>query len=205
MPHRSSFRGRARSGISDSQRRKKSWIQVTGPTQGATGGIATPDIQTPNMNIEVPASVLGTIGFGVGSSAALFSDPVLDKVPAESIILRIRGSLNLPKNSVVTAIVENVAVGIAVMEAGAAALGAAPNPASPDGGAWDGWMFYRSQQAVALDANATIIDIKSMRKVESGMAIIVVAGIFQSRSDGVAPQTSSFQVQLNLRALILLP
>jgi len=92
-----------------------------------------------------------------------------------------------------------------VLESSAAALGACPNPATPDGGAWDGWMFYRSQQTAALDANASIIDVKSMRKVQSGMSIIVVVGCFEAGSVPGAAQCAAFQVQLNLRALILLP
>jgi len=203
MPNRS-FRGRARGGISPSQRRKKSWVQVTGPTIDSAGQVDA-TIQTPNINIPVAAVGPGPAGVGQGSSSGLFSDPVLDKVPAESTILRIRGSVNLPKNLVGVGSVTNFAIGIGVMEAGAAALGAFPNPATPDGGAWDGWMFYRSQQAGALDANATIFDVKSMRKVQSGSAIIIVVGTFVSRSDSQGASTQIFQVQLNLRALILLP
>jgi len=199
MGHR---RSTFRRGISQSQRRKKSWIQVSGPAVG-TDDVIGSDL-TPNMNISVPAGPAASVGFPSASSAGLFSDPFSDKIPEESTILRLRGSLNLPKNDVITQGTNNYAIGIGVMEAGAAALGAFPNPATVDGGAWDGWMFYRSQQAGSLDANAAIIDVKSMRKVQSGMAIIIVVG-------GVHTVTSStsgliaFQAQINLRALILLP
>jgi len=200
MPHRSSFRGRGRGGISDAQRRKKSWVQVTGPAVASDGSVGV--VQTPQMNIDVPA---GPAAAPSASSAGLFSDPTLDKVPEESTILRIRGSVNLPKNTIGTAFVENFAVGIGVMEATAAALGAFPNPASPAGGAWDGWMFYRSIQATALDANATVIDVKAMRKVQSGMAIIIVVGAYVAHTGANTSASTAFQLQINLRALILLP
>jgi len=202
MPNRSSFRGRGRVGISQSQRRKKSWINVTAGTQLIDGSLG-PTLN-PNINIFVPSATSG--GLFVGSSAGLFSDPVLDKVPAESTILRIRGSVNLPKNTVGlgAAGAENFAIGIGVMEATAASLGAFPNPATPEGGAWDGWMFYRSQQATSLDANAAIIDVKAMRKVQSGEAIIIAVGAFQTVVSG-SSLTTEFNAQINLRALILLP
>jgi len=156
------------------------------------------------MNLEIP-STLGLTG-SQGSSVGLISDPVLDKVPNESTILRLRGSVNLPKNSVGVNLVTNFAIAIGVMEATAAALGAFPNPATPEGGAWDGWMWYRSQQAASLDANASVFDVKSMRKVQSGSAIIIVAGRFSSSADGtpLGAETADL-VQINLRGLILLP
>jgi len=201
MAHRSrNFRGR---GISDSQRRKKSWIQITGPTVSSDGTIASPDVQTPNMNFVIP-SATGT-SLPSSASVGLISDPVLDKVPAESTILRLRGSVNLPKNIIDLTDVNTFAIGIGVMEATAAALGAFPNPATPAGGAWDGWMFYRSSQQGALDSNAGIIDVKSMRKVQSGSAIIIVFGQFNSSTDGSFPDIVAAEMQLNLRGLILLP
>jgi len=199
MAHARSFRGR---GISASQRRKKSWIMVTGPTIGTDGVFGTQ--QTPNINFAVPASTNAVANLA-SSSLVIFSDPVLDKVPAESTILRIRGSINLPKNVISAASSTMFALGIGVMEAGAAALGAAPNPATNEGGAWDGWMFFRSQQAASLDANATQFDVKSMRKVQSGQAIIIVVGVQQTFSDGTVFETTAFDAQINLRALILLP
>jgi len=192
------FRGR---GISDSQRRKKSWIQITGPTVGTDGIIGSQ--QTPNMNLQIPGG--GTQDTPYGLSIGLVSDPILDKVPAESTILRIRGSVNLPKNQLTTIESENFAIGIGVMESTAAALGAFPNPATPEGGAWDGWMWYRSQQTGALDANASLFDVKSMRKVQSGQSIIVVAGVFVSTSDGSQSSNVAVDVGINMRALILLP
>jgi len=206
MPPARGFRGGRRVGISQSQRRKKSWIQVTGPSIANNSN--TVGLQTPNMNLRLPAF---TPTFdGVGQSVGLISDPVLDKIPPESTILRIRGSLNLPKNQVQSAggTGENInfALGIGVMEATGAALGGFPNPATPDGGAWDGWMFYRSQQAGSLDANASVFDVKSMRKVQSGYAVILVFGQFITTNDqSVPPITVDTLCQVNLRALILLP
>jgi len=197
---RGSFRGR---GISDSQRRKKVWLQIVSPATGTDGVFSTLE-NSPNMNLVIPDTGM-VPGPSVGSSLGLVSDPTIDKIPPESTILRIRGSLNLPKNELGLRDITTFAVGIGVMEATAAALGAFPNPATPDGGAWDGWMFYRSQQAGALDANATFFDVKSMRKVQSGQAVILVFGGYQATSDGgnvVVPET---QMQINMRVLILLP
>jgi len=197
MPHR----GRSfRRGISDSQRRKKSWVQVTGP---ATDGVVQ-GAQTPNMRFVILGST--PVGSSFSASIGLFSDPVLDKIPEESTLLRLRGSLNLPKNAVSGFLVTNFAFAIGVMEAGAAGLGAFPNPATPEGGAWDGWMYYRSQQQGSLDANAGIVDVKAMRKMHSGSAIVAVFGQFIVDANGatIGP-TSDIEAQLNLRALILLP
>jgi len=199
MAHRGAFRSR---GISQSQRRKKSWIQITGATNidGTIFGAQNPNLQF------VIASGTGASDTE-GASFGFVSDPVLDNVPAESTILRIRGSINMPKNTTDNVNeVKNYAVGIGVMEATAALLGAFPNPATPDGGAWDGWMFYRSIQATALDANATQFDVKSMRKVQSGQSIIVVFGRFISTADGAnVGGIPEDKAQLNMRALILLP
>jgi len=201
MSHPRSFRGR---GISDSQRRKKAWISVTGPAIADSGSSGIGE-QTPNMNLPLPAAT--ATGPSFSDSVGLVSDPILDKIPAESTILRMRGSVNLPKNSIVdTDDVYSFAIGIGVMEAGAAALGAFPNPATPEGGAWDGWMFFRSQQQGAADANAGIVDIKSMRKVQSGSAMILVFGRFIASDDGSIPANILAEVaSINLRALILLP
>jgi len=200
MARSRSFRGR---GISDSQRRKKSWIQVTGPA--ALGdGTSDGQEQTPNMILGLPDAT--PTGNNFSQSVGLISDPVLDKVPAESTILRLRGSVDLPKNGLVAADVENFAIAIGVMESGAAQLGAFPNPATPDGGAWDGWMFYRSQQQGNLDANSGIVDVKSMRKVPSGSSIIIVFGRFLASPDGgVVGAVTGLNAAINLRALILLP
>ncbi len=201
MAHSRSFRGR---GISDSQRRKKKWIQVTGPS----GTFIPGGVQTPNMALDL-STVPTSDAFG--QSVGLVSDPTLDKVPAESTILRIRGSVNIPKNSQETAGSPqdniNFAIGIGVMEATAANLGAFPNPATPDGAAWDGWMFFRSVQQTALDSNAGIVDVKSMRKVQSGQAIIIVFGSFVTTDDGSTPAAVAGQgtATINIRALILLP
>jgi len=207
MPPARGFRGGRRVGISESQRRKKSWIQVTGPSVAANSN--TQGGQTPNMVLRLQA--ISTDQDGFGQSIGLFSDPTLDKVPAESTILRIRGALNLPKNTIqtlggTTDFNTNHAIGIGVMEATAAALGAFPNPASPDGGAWDGWMFYRSAQQGALDSNAGIVDVKAMRKVQSGEAIIVVFGRYITNNEQTPIVVLQDELaEINIRALILLP
>jgi len=135
----SSFRGR---GVSDAQRRKKSWLNITGP---AVFNASDNGEQTPNMSLAIDS--VTPVTSSLGRSVGLFSDSTLDRLPAESTLLRLRGSVNLPKNSNAADNVENHAIGIGILEAGAAALGAFPNPATPEGGAWDGWMWFRSQQA----------------------------------------------------------
>jgi len=201
MAHRaSSFRGR---GVSQSQRRKKTWVQLTGPIldlNGASDGL----LQSANMTLVIPAGTPVTSDFA--SHVGIFSDPVLDKVPEESTLLRLRGSINMPKNEHSATSTTNFAVGIGVMEAGAASLGAFPNPATPDGGAWDGWMFYRSQQQSNLDANSGVIDVKAMRKMQGGQSFVIVFGLNKGTPDGsVAGGTSAELMAINLRGLILLP
>jgi len=200
MARARSFRSR---GISEAQRRKKSWIQVTGPTVSADGSNIS---LTQNPNLVLPLAAGAPVSDTFADSIGVFSDPDLDKIPAESTLLRLRGSVNLPKNNSGANEVTNIAIGIGVMESGAAALGAFPNPATPEGGAWDGWMFYRSQQQGNLDANSGVVDIKSMRKVQSGSSVIIVFGRYISSADGsVVSAPSATSAQINLRALILLP
>jgi len=201
MARARSFR---RGGISDSQRRKKSWVQITGPPVDTAGGFDA-TLQTPLLNFVLADNAGGALTDS--NSVGFFSDPLLDKIPAESTILRLRGSLNMPKNAVGGSALTFFAFGIGVMEATAAALGGFPNPATPEGGAWDGWLQYRSQQTAQLDANASIFDAKSMRKVQSGYAIVVVFGRYRASTDGQVLGASGVNdsMQLNARGLILLP
>jgi len=194
---RGSFRGR---GISDSQRRKKKWIVLTCPTVSSDG--ASTANQTPNINLVIPGNVGGSTVEGNSAACVAVED---EGIPDESTILRIRGSVNLPKNVLTTSGNDYFAIGFGVMESSAAELGAFPNPATPVGGSWDGWMFYRTQQVGAVDTVGTIIDVKSMRKVQSGYSFFAAVGRFSSWTAGNLPAGSDNQVQLNMRMLVLLP
>jgi len=196
MAHRKRFTR----GISDSQRRKKLWTPL----------LALPrDVEGAGDNTELTPTVV--LGFpfkdaaGPGQSVAT-SIGVVYSLIAESTILRIRGSLNMGKNSVSTSDIETFAFAMGVMETGAALLGAFPNPATPEGSVWDGWMFYRSFNSAIVDAASTIVDVKAMRKVESGYSLVVVYGAFAvpfTTLDNAAINTSS--AALTVRALLLLP
>jgi len=201
MAHRGrSFRGR---GISETQRRKKKWVNVLAPALSGSG-VSTTQL-TGNIRINLPVATPVSDVFS--SSGAIVSTIDGDRFPSESTVLRIRGSLNLLKNAIPgTGEVIQFAFGIGVMEGTAADLGAFPNPATPEGGGWDGWMFFRSQQAGALDANAAIFDVKSMRKIQSGNVIFFVFGQhIVDVTGGVLPDTSSVNFEFNARSLIFLP
>jgi len=97
MAHRrSSFRAR---GISDSQRRKKTWTQIKQLVDGA---------QIPGFvtNFAIDITSVGVPGIGItegqflveGDGTANF--PLKSALPEECTILRIRGSLSFPKTSI---------------------------------------------------------------------------------------------------------
>jgi len=119
--------------------------------------------------------------------------------------MRIRGSLNMQKNTIVALETTNFAVGFGVMETGAAAQAAFPNPATPEGADWDGWMFYRSLNSAIVDAASTIIDVKAMRKVQSGYSLVFVCGSDRASSDDSNVTAPAIAAQLNARILFLLP
>jgi len=197
MAHRRSFRG----GISQSQRRKKVWGAfealasddvLTGTEESVTLNFSRPSV------ISQPTGSSQSVGYVFGPSTDTQS------IVFESTLLRIRGSLNMDKNDVATANVTH-AFGIGVMEATAANLGAFPNPARPDGAEWDGWMFYRSINSAVVDAASTMIDVKAMRKIQSGYALIFVAGSHFATFDDGSGTTPAIATQLTARGLFLLP
>ncbi len=203
MARKRSFRPR---GISDSQRRKKTWVQV-GIANGAVGAgnmaFAT------SLLIETP-----TIGSGAGSNDfALFglvqsgATEVGDEssvLPDESTILRMRGSLNYPKNSATQGTLpgvpqEQFAFGMGVTDVRSLVNGASPLPITD--ASWDGWMFLRQSSIAPLDSEGTIVDVKSMRKIKSGDAFFVVG---QGVAGGGGTSFNGMW-QLDLRILLLLP
>jgi len=192
MAHRrGAFRGSR--GISDAQRRKKTW----GPFTANLSPLGVPSTTI----------VLGTASTpGVSSPEEAVSFlPFTEGIFPESTILRIRGSLNMDKNSVASPRIVTNAFGIGVMETGALLLGSAPNPASPQGSNWDGWMFHRSINNAVVDAASTWVDVKSMRKIQSGYSLFFCLGIYVMTDDDSAPTTASTTCEFTARGLFLLP
>jgi len=199
MAHR---RGSFRPRISDTQRRKKLWVGFNAlASDGQNQGTDT----TLLLSFQTPSSVI--VGNVAESSAGFFfpTGKTAGFIDSESTLLRIRGSLELPKITQVANEYTVVAFGIGVLETGAATKGAAPNPASPTGAGWDGWMFYRSQYQGALDANAGIVDVKAMRKIQSGYSLVFVLGLHVTTDDGIPPAQSSVGGFFSARGLFLLP
>jgi len=189
MAHRRSFT-RGRSGISDAQRRKKSWFGVGLQGSNATGlAIATGN---------TGGVAGGSVGLGIVDADQAALTGLL-----EGTILRIRGSILVPKStlSTVASSQTTVAFGIGFVTDEAALAGAVPNPASENGADWDGWMFYRSSTLETVDSQGGIMDVKSMRKWNSGTSLVFVAGVETGQPGGA----SSFEVKILSRILFLLP
>jgi len=191
MAHRrGSFVGRG--GISQSQRRKKAWggfSVADSPTDVVTQlielNVTLPGVSTPEEAVQGVAFTSG--------------------IPEESTLMRVRGSLLLTKSDFTGPLRETFAFGIGVLETGAALLGSFPNPASPSGANWDGWMFYRSLTTAILDAEASIMDVKSMRKIQSGYSLVFVLGGHAMTTDDSVPSVSGGNAQIIARGLFLLP
>jgi len=121
----------------------------------------------------------------------------------ESTILRIRGSLTVPKSdysSLSTAVFVH-AFGIGIVSDAAAEALAVPNPATATGYDWDGWLFVRQSNQSTVESQATIVDVKAMRKWRSGDSIVFVAGSATSLIAG----TPAVEFGFSLRGLFLLP
>jgi len=189
MAHRRSFRsGR---GISDSQRRKKAWIDMNA-APGFGEDIAGGSLGTATLG--APGEDVGVLVFPSSTNQAF----------AESTILRIRGVLNVPKStSVNQADMTSVfAFGIGIIsEQASEVLTAIPNPATASGWDWDGWMFLRNNYTTPVDPAGEIVDVKAMRKWHSGDSIVFVAGVATSEVAGEVGQIFQF----SLRGLFLLP
>jgi len=181
---RSTFRGR---GISDTQRRKKAWIDMN--TQSASGNDISGSLLTP-PDLVVQGDSVEILQF---PSQAGF---------LESTILRIRGNLEVPKSIYgVGGVFTVFAFGIGIVSDDAAVASAVPNPATATGYDWDGWMFLRQSNQAAVDVTGTMLDIKSMRKWKSGDSIVLVAGMATNQGGGEIGQPFGFSI----RGLFLLP
>jgi len=179
-----------RRGISESQRRKKAWIDMnTGPALGFDGSCS----QLTTQALVAPGAVV----------AALTFPSSLNQGFAESTLLRIRGTVAVPKsNPSSVGNSECVAFGIGIIsEQAAQVLTAIPNPATASGYDWDGWLFLRQNFTAVLDPAGEIVDIKAMRKWKSGDSIVFVLGMATDKAAGMAQVITQF----SLRGLLLLP
>jgi len=187
MAHRrSSFRGR-----NVPQRRKRLWADLNVASPGATGDIA-------GTRLDIP----GSVGPGGLLTFAAFPSSAAPGL-LESTLVRIRGWVSVPKSipsgTANTGTVN--AFGIGFVSEEAAEGGALPNPATQQGQDWDGWMFLRSSSEVPLDAVGTMMDVKAMRKWQSGNSLVFVFG---TATDNVAGDASEVLVY-SARGLFLLP
>jgi len=206
MAHRrgGSFR---RGGISDSQRRKKTWISAKAATAAVGGGDAS--FMTA-LQITLPAPLAG-LGDRVFGGIALFQDPTglpeggeVSTLPEESTILRARGSLLFPKSDPTSGVEpltidQQSAFGIGVTDVRSLSAGVFPTPIIDSD--WDGWMFLRQSTVLPVDAIGTVVDIKSMRKIMSGDALFFAAETINGASTGGTATSWTF----DMRFLILLP
>jgi len=201
MAHRrGSFRGR---GISESQRRKKLWNAFSA---GAVDDTIQGTVQQTTLNF----AATGVLAPASGDSAAVAfvfdAGNAAGNIAPESTLMRIRGSLNIDKNTVTATDLLNVAFGIGVMESGAANQSAFPIPSSAAGSDWDGWMFYRSLNSAVADATGSMVDVKAMRKIQSGYSLFfVVSATIVSFDDGAPAANINFDAQFTGRGLFLLP
>jgi len=189
MAHRrGTFRGRG--GISEAQRRKKTWLSF-GTVGSECVGVS---LQPPDIGVAPGSSVIVSGITSANAASAGF---------LEGTIMRIRGSVLVPK-STTTPGTGNVAIafGIGFITDEAFAVSAVPNPATAAGADWDGWMFYRTNLAAPLDANAAVMDSKAMRKWQGGTTLAIIAGACVDAGSSVG---IIGDVQLSVRALILLP
>jgi len=186
MPNRSFRGGRGRTvGISDSQRRKKTW------TGFAIGTTLINGFELVPATLVAAGSSLQLVQFAAVNSASL----------QESTLMRLRGSIQLPKSDPGPNGVDDIsAFGIAMVTDEAASVGAVPNPATVIGADWDGWLFYRSTVSGVLDATGAIFDAKAMRKFKAGMSLIFVGGLATDSANG----TAAGRFTISCRGLFLL-
>jgi len=199
MPRGSSrFRGR---GISQAQRRKKTWV---GMKELAAAGAASPGFLT-SFHLEPITTAVGgdggRDGFIAMTGDGSGTDPFLGTLPAESTILRIRGSLLFPKNEFMVepqGLTKQFSFGIGVTGISDNVVSSYPAPISDVD--WDGWMFLRGSAVAPVDSVGSVIDIKAMRKVNDGEALFAMAEVV-TNTNGIS--TGSFL--FDIRVLLLLP
>ncbi len=199
MAHR---RTRSR-GISQTQRRKKTWLQL----RTVIGvGDQTPGFQTSfGLGVDTPGSFGSSDrdGFFAATGDGTGAAPFQSSLPEESTILRVRGSLQFPKTEVTGGggtfgIANQAAFGFGVAPLTDNFNSSYPGPITDAD--WDGWMFLRQSTLPPVEANSGIVDVKAMRKLRSGDTFFVMAEGLQ-----IAATTVPFEWAFDLRLLILLP
>jgi len=200
MSHsRRGFRGR---GISDSQRRKKSWVQLVElvdlaevPGFVTSIGLFLTDSGVPGRGVQ--SGVIGISGDGTAGA------PFRSVLPPESTILRIRGSILFPKYLAAGgAAAANVDVAVGFGVTGISDLTSESYPGPISEADWDGWMFRRQSAVSPVDSEGTTVDVKAMRKIKSGDAFFVMMeSVVGEGGTSTAVQTWAF----DLRLLLLLP
>jgi len=197
MAHRRSFTR----GISQSQRRKKTWIQLKqlAPSGGEIPGFIT------TFQSFIPATGPSGNGaragfiFVTGDGTAEF--PLVSNFPEECTILRIRGSLLFPKYITSEPLgTTDVATSFGFGVAAITDLDAQSYPAPGSNADWDGWMFKRQSPVSPVDSAGTIVDVKAMRKIKSGDCFFTMA-----ESVALGTTSTDAQWQYDMRLLILLP
>ena len=202
MPQRSSrFRGR---GISQAQRRKKTWLQVSalvgaGQSSGLGGSLqfeVTTPTQIGSANRD---GFIAMSGDGTGDSSFEGS------IPSESTILRIRGSLAFPANLPRT--IGNLEVGDNQFNFGIGVSSISDNqatsyPAPISDSDWDGWMFLRQSAVADITYPGSVVDVKAMRKINDGEALFIMAEGLTGSSAGTSVDAEWL---FDLRVLLLLP
>jgi len=125
---------------------------------------------------------------------------------AESTLLRIRGSVVVPKSEsdglTVPGFTTVYSFGIGIIsEKASEVLTAIPNPATAAGYDWDGWLFLRTNWSQPVDPAGEIVDVKAMRKWRSGDSIVFVCGVSTDKAAGALIGVFTW----SLRGLFLLP
>jgi len=198
MAHGRRPRGR---GVSDSQRRKKTWNQIK--ELSAVGSGQAPGFHT-NFELSVtPGAVTGIgvrDGFILATGVGTGVSPIVSSLPEECTILRIRGSLVFPKY-IVGAGAGAVDCSFGMGVSGISDLDSNSYPAPISDADWDGWMFKRAGAVSPVDPTGAIVDVKAMRKIKSGDAFFVqVEAVPESTTS-----TAALFWQFDLRLLVLLP
>ncbi len=197
------FRSR---GISDSQRRKKTWVSLKNDTTVSTAGVAS--FQTAFVMGTLPQVATGGIGNDFLASVLDPSTTIGDAqstLPSEFTILRICGSLLFPKSTaaasagVPTLIGQQNAIGFGVTDIRSIINGSVPGPIVDAD--WDGWMFMRQSNVSPVDSIGSVVDVKSMRKLRDGDAFFISA----QSVVGDTAQATDVEWFLDLRLLLLLP
>ncbi len=191
-------------GISDAQRRKKTWVSL----KVATGANTAPESDFMTA-IEMETAISGGVFQPSKVAIIAVNDPTAQignessSLGEETTILRTRGSLLFPKSDPAQAaspnlIVQQNAFGIGVTDVRSLVNGVFPGPIVDAD--WDGWMFLRQSTVTPVDSVGTVIDIKAMRKIESGDALFVAA-----ESISAMAATTAASWVFDLRFLLLLP